>query len=69
MSKRPLVFVVMDGIGLSNNKLGNAVAAAYKPHLDKFMNEAPMTQLKAHGTAVGLPSDEDMGNSEVGRNI
>jgi 2,3-bisphosphoglycerate-independent phosphoglycerate mutase len=68
MSKRPLVFVVMDGIGLSNNKLGNAVAAAYKPHLDKFMQEAPMTQLKAHGTAVGLPSDEDMGNSEVGHN-
>ena len=68
MSKRPLVFVVMDGIGLSNNKLGNAVAAAYKPHLDKFMNEALMTQLKAHGTAVGLPSDEDMGNSEVGHN-
>jgi C-terminal peptidase prc len=24
--------------------------------------------LKAHGTAVGMPSDEDMGNSEVGHN-
>jgi 2,3-bisphosphoglycerate-independent phosphoglycerate mutase len=68
MSKRPVVFVVMDGIGLSSKTLGNAVAAAYKPHLDKFMKEAPMTQLKAHGTAVGLPSDEDMGNSEVGHN-
>ncbi|MDP2814364.1 MAG: 2,3-bisphosphoglycerate-independent phosphoglycerate mutase [Erysipelotrichaceae bacterium] len=68
MSKRPLVFVVMDGIGLSNNLVGNAVAAAYKPHLDKFMKDSPMTQLKAHGTAVGLPSDEDMGNSEVGHN-
>ncbi len=68
MSKRPLVFVVMDGIGLSKNTVGNAVASAYKPHLDKFMKEAPMTQLKAHGTAVGLPSDDDMGNSEVGHN-
>ncbi|MGL4986521.1 MAG: 2,3-bisphosphoglycerate-independent phosphoglycerate mutase, partial [Treponemataceae bacterium] len=26
------------------------------------------TQLKAHGTAVGLPSNDDMGNSEVGHN-
>jgi 2,3-bisphosphoglycerate-independent phosphoglycerate mutase len=24
--------------------------------------------VKAHGTAVGLPSDDDMGNSEVGHN-
>jgi 2,3-bisphosphoglycerate-independent phosphoglycerate mutase len=27
-----------------------------------------MTRLRAHGTAVGMPSDEDMGNSEVGHN-
>lgn len=24
--------------------------------------------IKAHGTAVGLPTDDDMGNSEVGHN-
>ena len=68
MSKRPLVFVVMDGIGLSTKDYGNAVNRAYKPHLDKFMKESPMIQIKAHGTAVGLPSDDDMGNSEVGHN-
>jgi 2,3-bisphosphoglycerate-independent phosphoglycerate mutase len=32
------------------------------------MKELPYTQLKAHGKAVGLPSDADMGNSEVGHN-
>ena len=66
--KRPVVFVVMDGIGLSENKFGNAVTAAYKPTLDKLMSTVPYTKIQAHGVAVGLPSDEDMGNSEVGHN-
>ena len=66
--KRPVVFVVMDGIGLSENKFGNAVAAAYKPTLDKLMSTHPYASIQAHGVAVGLPSDEDMGNSEVGHN-
>ena len=68
MSKRPLVLVVMDGVGLSDNKLGNAVANAYTPNLDELMNTCPHTAIKAHGLAVGLPSDGDMGNSEVGHN-
>lgn len=68
MSKRPVVLVVMDGVGLSDNKLGNAVANAYTPNLDELMNTCPYTAIKAHGLAVGLPSDGDMGNSEVGHN-
>jgi 2,3-bisphosphoglycerate-independent phosphoglycerate mutase len=32
------------------------------------MAKSPHTRLKAHGKAVGLPSDDDMGNSEVGHN-
>ena len=32
------------------------------------MSKYPMVSLKAHGVAVGLPSDDDMGNSEVGHN-
>jgi len=58
----------MDGIGLCGNETGNAVRAANTPTLDRLFAEYPNTALKAHGTAVGLPSDEDMGNSEVGHN-
>jgi 2,3-bisphosphoglycerate-independent phosphoglycerate mutase len=65
---RPLTIVVMDGIGYRPDPTGNAVAQAYTPHLDWLLQHCPYTLLKAHGTAVGLPSDEDMGNSEVGHN-
>jgi len=64
----PLVVIVMDGVGLSDNREGNAVALANKPELDMLMAKYPNTAIKAHGVAVGLPSDEDMGNSEVGHN-
>lgn len=64
----PILLVVMDGVGITEVKEGNAVLDAYTPHLDKLMKECQNTLLKAHGTAVGLPSDEDMGNSEVGHN-
>jgi 2,3-bisphosphoglycerate-independent phosphoglycerate mutase len=65
---RPLTIIVMDGIGSRKEALGNAVAEAYTPNLDWLLQNCPSTLLKAHGTAVGLPSDEDMGNSEVGHN-
>ena len=66
--KGPVVTVVMDGVGLAPDTAGNAVAAAYTPCLDMLMKNYPTVSLKAHGTAVGLPSDDDMGNSEVGHN-
>jgi 2,3-bisphosphoglycerate-independent phosphoglycerate mutase len=47
---------------------GNAVNAAYTPNLDRLVSGSLFRTLKAHGTSVGLPSDEDMGNSEVGHN-
>lgn len=68
MKNNPVVLVVMDGVGLSDVVEGNAVKQAYTPTLDKLMAECPNIQLKAHGSAVGLPSDDDMGNSEVGHN-
>ncbi len=68
MNKRPVVLVVMDGIGINEEEKGNAVKAANTPTLDMLMNHNPYTLIKAHGTAVGLPSDDDMGNSEVGHN-
>jgi 2,3-bisphosphoglycerate-independent phosphoglycerate mutase len=64
----PLLLIIMDGIGLNDRVIGNAVVAANKPILDDLMKNRPMFRLKAHGTAVGLPSDADMGNSEVGHN-
>ena len=66
--KGPVVTIVMDGIGLTAPTEGNAVHQAYTPTLDMLMAKYPCLQLKAHGTAVGLPSDDDMGNSEVGHN-
>lgn len=65
---RPLTIVIMDGVGYRADREGNAVAEAFTPHLDWLLDKCPYTLLKAHGTAVGLPSDDDMGNSEVGHN-
>jgi len=64
----PLVTIVMDGIGIAPETEGNAIAHANTPTLDMLKANYPMVPLKAHGTAVGLPSDDDMGNSEVGHN-
>ncbi|MBE6671396.1 MAG: 2,3-bisphosphoglycerate-independent phosphoglycerate mutase [Ruminococcaceae bacterium] len=66
--KGPILEIVMDGVGIAPNTDGNAVAKAYTPTLDRLMKEYPTLVLKAHGTAVGLPGDDDMGNSEVGHN-
>lgn len=60
--------VVMDGVGLRASRFGNAVALARKPNLDRLLVTKLSTTLLAHGTAVGLPSDDDIGNSEVGHN-
>ena len=64
----PIVLIIMDGVGIKEIETGNAVTGAKKPILDNCMKNYPMQKLKAHGTAVGLPSDGDMGNSEVGHN-
>ena len=66
--KNKVVLVIMDGVGLTNDNYGNAFKNAITPNLDYLMKNYPMTKLKAHGLAVGLPSDNDMGNSEVGHN-
>ncbi len=66
--KGPVLTIVMDGVGLAPDSLANAVAGAYTPTLDMLMKDYPTVSLKAHGTAVGLPGDDDMGNSEVGHN-
>ena len=60
--------VIMDGVGISSKKEGNAFLNANTPNLDYLMNNALYTTINAHGTYVGLPTDNDMGNSEVGHN-
>ena len=71
--KGPLLLIIMDGIGLyrggDDGYPGNAIDIA-KPEnlLSLLKNEKIVTKLKAHGTAVGMPSDKDQGNSEVGHN-
>lgn len=60
--------MIMDGVGFGKYADGDAFLKAYTPELDNLMKTCSFTELKAHGTAVGMPSDEDMGNSEVGHN-
>jgi len=64
----PLLLLVLDGVGESGNNEGNAVTMADTPSWDFLRRKHRFTSLLAHGRAVGLPSDKDMGNSEVGHN-
>ena len=64
----PVMLVIMDGVGFGKYKDGDAVASSMTKNLDALYASCAWTKLKAHGTAVGLPSDADMGNSEVGHN-
>ena len=64
----PVVLVIMDGVGIGKNPESDCVAQAKTPHLDWLKEHAAYTEIKAHGKAVGLPEDTDMGNSEVGHN-
>jgi 2,3-bisphosphoglycerate-independent phosphoglycerate mutase len=64
----PVVTIVMDGVGLGPEDESNGVYMANTPFLDELLNTRLMLKIKAHGTAVGLPTDEVMGNSEVGHN-
>ncbi|MBU1564432.1 MAG: 2,3-bisphosphoglycerate-independent phosphoglycerate mutase [Proteobacteria bacterium] len=64
----PVVAIIMDGVGIGAQDESDGVYIANTPILDKLFQEPLMVRLKAHGKAVGLPSDDDMGNSEVGHN-
>lgn len=67
-SNGPLLLVIMDGVGFGRKDESDAVYLAKTPVLDKLLESKLQTKLIAHGPAVGLPSDDDMGNSEVGHN-
>lgn len=64
----PLLLIILDGVGIGKRDESDGVFLAKTPCLDELMKGELYTTLKAHGKAVGMPSDEDMGNSEVGHN-
>jgi 2,3-bisphosphoglycerate-independent phosphoglycerate mutase len=64
----PVLLVILDGVGVGSGDEADAVKIAATPTLDSLWVPGARTTLRAHGTAVGLPSDGDMGNSEVGHN-
>ncbi|XP_027063890.2 2,3-bisphosphoglycerate-independent phosphoglycerate mutase [Coffea arabica] len=65
-----IAMVVLDGWGEANPNQYNCIHVAETPVMDSLKNGAPekWRLVKAHGKAVGLPTDDDMGNSEVGHN-
>ncbi len=67
-AKKPLLLIIMDGVGFGKHDESDAVYLAETPVLDKLLKSKTQVKLKAHGPAVGLPSEDDMGNSEVGHN-
>ncbi len=66
MQIRPVLLVVMDGWGIGDGSPYDAVAMARTPHFDRLWEEGRHTKLHTHGRYVGLPSDTDLGGSEVG---
>lgn len=64
----PVVLAIVDGVGIGSCAEGDLVSQANTPTLDWLAQNTLATELKAHGTAVGMPSDGDMGNSEIGHN-
>ena len=67
MSKKPLLLVIMDGMGIADPGPGNAVTSAHLETLTDLEANHPTVSLKAAGEAVGVTKG-DMGNSEVGHN-
>src|SRR6187399_2807471 len=66
--KGPVVLAILDGVGIGKGDEADAVKIAATPTLDRLWVPGLRAELRAHGTAVGLPGDDDMGNSEVGHN-
>ncbi|MFH1610289.1 MAG: 2,3-bisphosphoglycerate-independent phosphoglycerate mutase [Patescibacteria group bacterium] len=65
MRPKPVVLTILDGWGIANDSVGNAIAQAKTPNFDKYCKEYFCATLQSSGEAVGLPFGE-MGNSEVG---
>ena len=62
---KKVLLCVLDGVGISDKKEGNAFFNAKTPNIDDLMNIYPNKAINASGNYVGLPKMQ-MGNSEVG---
>ncbi len=62
---KPVVLIILDGVGLNPSPVDNGFALARTPNIDQLLSCWPATELEASAEAVGLPP-EQMGNSEVG---
>ena len=60
------LLIVMDGWGMGSGGQEDAIALAHTPVFDALWKQYAHTQLMTYGTHVGLPSNKDMGGSEVG---
>jgi 2,3-bisphosphoglycerate-independent phosphoglycerate mutase len=65
LAHKPIILIVLDGWGYSEDPSGNAIHDAHKPVWDRLWNTCPHTLINASGREVGLPGTQ-MGNSEVG---
>ncbi|KAH9328752.1 hypothetical protein KI387_000860, partial [Taxus chinensis] len=67
---KQLAVIILDGWGEEKPDQYNCIHVADTPTMDSLKQGAPekWTLVKAHGPAVGLPTEDDMGNSEVGHN-
>ena len=68
MKYERIAIAVLDGVGIGRKDKGDMVEVAYMPTYKEMIEKSFCTAISAHGTAVGLASDDDMGNSEVGHN-
>ncbi|KAH7816109.1 2,3-bisphosphoglycerate independent phosphoglycerate mutase (iPGM) [Monocercomonoides exilis] len=69
----PIVLCILDGYGLGkDDPSANPIVAAHPTYINDLIEKSKSAglykQIRAHGPAVGLPSESDMGNSEVGHN-
>ena len=62
---KPVLLCILDGVGIREEKLGNAFKNANTPNFDFLWENYPHTVLNASEEYVGLPKGQ-MGNSEVG---
>lgn len=63
----PILLVILDGVGLRQDRYGNAVLQAHTEFIDQLFEKYPWVSLEASGEAVGILKGQ-MGNSEVGHN-
>ncbi|MCR4656885.1 MAG: 2,3-bisphosphoglycerate-independent phosphoglycerate mutase [Lachnospiraceae bacterium] len=63
--KTPTLLMIINGVGILEDKENNVIYKAHTPVLDSLMEDYPCVKGLSSGMAVGLPGGQ-AGNSEVG---